>query len=230
MHLQKILSIEEEIKPTNEKWVCAIIGKKEANELLEKNIVDVPRHLKRVVKSGNALHVLIHRLHDKVDFDYECEKIIVDVPKHKPLTEKQFEISNDTWPCHNRIIKEVLPHFCPDICQSLRKYETICSGHAKFIDKNGVCIYENTDRDSMFGHAIFSGIEEISLNQGDYLCNGIDLYIYKEPCLSCAVALIHARINKVFFICARENGEFTVKKINYLKSINHRYNTYKVCH
>ncbi len=54
----------------------------------------------------------------------------------------------------------------------------------------------------------------------------LDLYIFSEPCMACAVALVHGRIKNVFYRMDR-SGIFYKKKINYLKSLNHRYDVIK---
>jgi hypothetical protein len=32
-----------------------------------------------------------------------------------------------------------------------------------------------------------------------YLCTGYDVYLSKEPCLMCAMSLIHSRIRRLFY-------------------------------
>eukprot|EP00041_Stephanoeca_diplocostata_P033732 m.1121184 g.1121184 ORF g.1121184 m.1121184 type:complete len:249 (+) comp24398_c0_seq7:351-1097(+) len=36
-------------------------------------------------------------------------------------------------------------------------------------------------------------------NGSPYLCSGLDLYTTREPCIMCAMALLHARIGRVFY-------------------------------
>ena len=36
--------------------------------------------------------------------------------------------------------------------------------------------------------------------KGEYILTGLEVYLYREPCLMCAMALSHSRIAKLFFI------------------------------
>lgn len=174
----------------------------------------------------DKLHVLIEKQKEDVRYDYE--HIVVDVPKHKPLTDEQFKLSNSIWPCYYQIVNEKLPYFDPDIANRLKFLDGICSGHAIFVDKLRNIVYEKFDNNTMFGHAIFTGIEKISRKTEGYLCNKLDLYIASEPCISCAVALIHARIDNVFVLKCRNKGVYTDLKLNYTKNVNHKYNAYQI--
>ncbi|OIR56939.1 MAG: tRNA-specific adenosine deaminase-like protein 3 [Amphiamblys sp. WSBS2006] len=61
-----------------------------------------------------------------------------------------------------------------------------------------------------------------------YLCTGLDVFVYREPCIMCSMALIHFRVRRVFFCvpntCA--GGLFSVKRLQTLSAINHKLSVF----
>ncbi|KAM9364168.1 putative inactive tRNA-specific adenosine deaminase-like protein 3 [Pholidichthys leucotaenia] len=61
-----------------------------------------------------------------------------------------------------------------------------------------------------------------------YICTGYDLYVTREPCVMCAMALVHSRIGRVFYGAASADGALGTKfKIHSQKDLNHRFEVYK---
>lgn len=71
----------------------------------------------------------------------------------------------------------------------------------------------------------FEGVEK---PEGPYLCTGYDVYVTREPCAMCAMALVHSRVRRLFYGRESENGALgTLAKIHTLRELNHHYEVFK---
>ena len=60
-----------------------------------------------------------------------------------------------------------------------------------------------------------------------YLCTGYDVYLSKEPCLMCAMSLIHSRIRRLFYRHKTSDGALGSKfSIHTLESLNHHFEAF----
>ncbi|CAJ1078715.1 probable inactive tRNA-specific adenosine deaminase-like protein 3 isoform X2 [Xyrichtys novacula] len=61
-----------------------------------------------------------------------------------------------------------------------------------------------------------------------YICTRYDFYVTREPCVMCAMALVHSRVGRVFYGAASADGALGTKfKIHSQKDLNHRFEVYK---
>ncbi|CAM9361624.1 unnamed protein product [Ectocarpus fasciculatus] len=75
------------------------------------------------------------------------------------------------------------------------------------------------------------GVVEV-LSPKQYLCTGFDLYVTREPCLMCAMALVHSRVRRVIYgVRDTERGCLgSVTMLHTLTSLNHNYRVFEgVC-
>lgn len=62
---------------------------------------------------------------------------------------------------------------------------------------------------------------------GPYLCTGYDVYLWREPCAMCAMALVHMRTRRVFYALPTKDGALgTNHTIHTLEGLNHRYEVF----
>lgn len=216
------------------------------------NYQPIPPYLKRVKKSGDKFFILISVGSESHNI---IGGITVNVPEFAPCTPIQFKAAREVWPCHYS--NKVEDHIDQDNAEkyleivanmsldnvSIEKTEVdrdtqpqpdkmpinmtcncsrvciICDGQEKLVE----CF----DRNNITGHAILDAVSHVSRLERGYLCTGFDAYIYTEPCLSCAMALVHGRIKHVFCYFKKSiDGSFSVLQFNYNKHLNHRYNVY----
>lgn len=62
-----------------------------------------------------------------------------------------------------------------------------------------------------------------------YLCTGLDMYVSREPCIMCAMALVHSRIRRVIYGQPIRNGivgGLSNARIHVEQKLNHRYDAF----
>ncbi|CAF0757081.1 unnamed protein product [Didymodactylos carnosus] len=89
---------------------------------------------------------------------------------------------------------------------------------------NGGC-YHNR-KNFLYEFLLSSTVEKPTTN---HLCNSYFIYLTHEPCMMCAMALLHSRIAKVYYLETVDYGALGTKyKLHCLKKTNHRFQVYKL--
>ena len=94
-----------------------------------------------------------------------------------------------------------------------RNGEIIGQGHNCSIEKNDPT-----------AHAEIVALREAARQTGNYRLPGTEIYVTLEPCIMCAGALLHARINRLFFGAPDPKGGYRKLDPFLLSSsaLNHR--------
>ncbi len=77
---------------------------------------------------------------------------------------------------------------------------------------------------SPISHAEIEAIQAACKNTNDWRLNGASLYVTAEPCIMCAGAILHARIDKVYFGVKEPKfgGVVSIANIFDINKMNHR--------
>lgn len=72
--------------------------------------------------------------------------------------------------------------------------------------------------------------EDNLLKFGPYLCTGYYVYLLNEPCLMCAMALIHSRVKRVFYNKSNKlKGALgSITMLHTKKNLNHHYEVFQM--
>ncbi|KAJ2683746.1 tRNA-specific adenosine deaminase subunit tad3, partial [Coemansia spiralis] len=65
--------------------------------------------------------------------------------------------------------------------------------------------------------------------EGGHLCDSMDLFTTKEPCVMCSMALVHSRIGRLFFIgrTGSSGGGISRYSIHSRKQLNHHFSCFQ---
>lgn len=143
-----------------------------------------------------------------------------------PETERVIAVGHDcrrnSHPLHHAVM----------VCIDLVAHQQ--GGGAYIYDKYPACQFtlsnslHSPSHDTMPNSLLQQGVA-ISEDRGQpYICTGYDLFVTREPCLMCAMALVHSRIGRVFYGATSADGALGTKyKIHTQKDLNHRFEVFK---
>lgn len=175
------------------------------------------------------------------------------VTSKAPLTRKQFENSVQLWPCNFREDKklEALVAGCAFSDEELQTQASLmlkclqvaekssCEGGdavgAIAVDpRTSEVVAEGVDRrlEHPLKHAAMNLVRitgsKRKHSEDDYLCTGLDVFLNREPCAMCAMALLHSRVARVFYGTSTQHGALgSAAMLHLLPGVNHRYQVFR---
>lgn len=84
-------------------------------------------------------------------------------------------------------------------------------------------------------HSVMNVLEKVAEGQRaqgpskeSYLCTGYDVFLKREPCVMCAMALLHSRVRTVFFEepSPGKGGLGSLCKIHCYPAFNHKFEVF----
>jgi tRNA-specific adenosine deaminase 3 len=161
----------------------------------------------------------------------------VPLPLWCPFSEAQRTQCLEFWPVdlvgvevpalesigdHRRLLEQVLTD---------RSVVITCPGSPDIVASDGS--FDCHQCDGMIDHAIIRAARRASKaapKTGSYLCTGLDVYAYGEPCIMCAMALVHSRVGRLFYIetNVRFGGIESQAQVHTNMKLNHRYRAFRV--
>lgn len=202
----------------------------------------IPKYLKRVKKMNEKYCYVLFMMGE-----YDAFHTVL-VPSGNSFKNKnQYEHYNRIWPVcwypHEELpidqnyVSHFIQHFKNISYQSIMSNQSImshqgCSNECFVIDPIRfqllVGIFE---LNSHILHPIIDCITAVSKHTAkhhtNYICTGLDMFLTHEPCESCAMALIHGRVKRVFYLISGSDT-FEKKFFHENKSFNHRFLVYKI--
>mmetsp|Transcript_921 Transcript_921/g.1428 ORF Transcript_921/g.1428 Transcript_921/m.1428 type:complete len:243 (-) Transcript_921:265-993(-) len=153
---------------------------------------------------------------------------VAQVPAVPPLTPQQTKQWSCIWPC---IYKQpnILPYE-----HSPNELDHIYSNLSS-LKKNECMLYLHTTGKSwrakpgngVLEHSTLKAIEKFPVEGDQYYCNGLWAMFMKEPCVMCGMALVHSRVERLYFVEKNPQGAFTYWKLH-KQPLNYMYRLFQV--
>ena len=161
----------------------------------------------------------------------------VKLPMWCPRNQQQKDQAHEFWPMNNIIAQTLaVPENYEDHKQILSR---VYANKSIIIVKPGSdeILAEETcdclDCEGNFEHKVIKALGKVSqwsIQNDSYLCNGLDVYCYTEPCCMCTMAMVHSRVGRLFFIQPNPQygGIMSQAHINQCPRINHRFRAFRM--
>ncbi|KAH0785472.1 cytidine deaminase-like protein [Histomonas meleagridis] len=208
-------------------------------------IIEKRRDIKRVRHIGDTSDVIVSYTNDNHDeilqklqeLGITSELHVVKLPLWVPRSVKQRDECVIFWPMNNVITSPQLPiDPISDHSIILSKVITNKSIIIKKPDSTEIICEDISDCTNCIGninHGMIRALGNTSrytIENNSYLCNGLDVYCYYEPCMMCAMAMVHSRVGRLFYIEDNPDfgGIYSQGQIHCCASLNHRFRAFKL--
>lgn len=219
------------------------------------------KHLKKIRRTEDGeCHVLLGRWEHVQQNLEEIQCLPIGrmrdchVPACQPFTRQQFEECKLLWPTsfhEDKYIQQCIDGTRFNSQQLARIRGMVkCLNLKRKENRSHVCLIVNgeqvlaSESDCSDHHPLHhatllavGAVARTQLSNGPseaYLCTNYEAFLSREICLMCAMALLHSRIRRVFFVhdategSCPPDGPFTRMKLHTNEKLNHRFEVWSV--
>jgi tRNA-specific adenosine deaminase 3 len=150
------------------------------------------------------------------------------VPSIPPYNKVQVVQWAKHWPC--TLVQPSVPpyiHSESEINSIETLFNQLHSGICFLLVPETGYVVRGEDGAESWKHCIMQAIDEFQVADGDYLCSKAVALMFDEPCVMCAMALVHSRVRMVYFVKVRQDGAFTMYKLHE-RALNYMYRVFRV--
>ena len=229
-----------------EEGLATTINPKNANLINQNFPLEKRRHIQRfqLLEDGSKSVIVSYTTENAEEVKEKLSEIglspeifTVKLPMWCPRNMEQKNQASEFWPMNNIIAQNLSkPEKFEDHKQFLSKVYNEKSFLVVQPETGKIIASEKCNCDDCDGnidHLCLKALGDASkwaIENNSYLCTGLDVYCYYEPCCMCTMAMVHSRVGRLFFIKPNQKfgGVLSQASINQCPRINHRFRSFRM--
>jgi tRNA-specific adenosine deaminase 3 len=219
------------------------------SRIIESFDIEKRRYIHRVRRIDDEFNdiILSYTTADRADVTGRLQELGITVelaevslPLWCPLTNRQRSDCAHFWPLNTQFTPP--PRQKEPVLSHVIWLEKVMNEKSIIIRKPDGATLEiiasdaTCDCDRCHGHIDHGAIRALAVASkrapatGSYLCTGLDVYSFLEPCVMCAMAMVHSRVGRLFY-CQRNpdfGGIESQAQVHSNPRLNHHFLAYRL--